>query len=609
MEGKVFRCLKFSYDCLKQKDQDCFLYCALYPEDHEIPKEEIIEHWMEEGLIDEMGTRKAMHDSGHSILKKLEENCLLESILGGTHIKMHDVVRDMAVHITRKRFLVKAGKQLEELPNEEEWTEDLEKASLMYSGISSIPQNMKVPKFQKLTNLFLSKNRLKEIPESFFEHIPYLKILDLSGNPIVNLPNSMSNLEKLIALLLRGCDRLGNLPPLSKLQSLKKLDLGNTSIYKTPPGLEMLVNLRFLNLGITKNLREIPKGLLANLCYLQYLAIHPAPTRVEDIMQLNNLEIFEGCFSNVCDFNEFIGQRNKLHKYVIWVGSYLENNGNDLYIPFLNYSTMVCLFGSNVYSGEGIIVPSDVQQLKVKCIGMRSLDDIRGLKNASGLKECEISDIFNLESLFSPESRHLETLESLELEYLPCLKAIVGKSSAGTFSSLRQIRLWECNQIKNVLSAKCVLHNLEEIIVVSCYHMEEIIESKEDGTGTSYTLPKLRTLRLRNLPKLKTICSKNTVMVCDALQLIYIDGCPKLKRIPLYLPPLDHDKEKLSLPPSLKKIQVHSKEWWESVEWDHPDAKNVLLPLLYLMHSMGEVRRRRLKEPTLKFTSSSKHML
>ncbi|WRX28450.1 NB-ARC - like 10, partial [Theobroma cacao] len=78
MEDKVFACLKFSYNRLEQKDQDCFLYCALFPEDYKIKKEEIVEYWMEEGLIDELGTRQAMQYSGHSILQKLEENCMLE---------------------------------------------------------------------------------------------------------------------------------------------------------------------------------------------------------------------------------------------------------------------------------------------------------------------------------------------------------------------------------------------------------------------------------------------------------------------------------------------------------------------------------------------------
>ncbi|WRX29048.1 NB-ARC - like 10 [Theobroma cacao] len=38
--------------------------------DYEIEKKEIVEYWMEEGLIDELGTRQAMQDSGYDELKQ-----------------------------------------------------------------------------------------------------------------------------------------------------------------------------------------------------------------------------------------------------------------------------------------------------------------------------------------------------------------------------------------------------------------------------------------------------------------------------------------------------------------------------------------------------------
>ncbi|XVE50238.1 hypothetical protein DITRI_Ditri01bG0146100 [Diplodiscus trichospermus] len=282
VKDKVFGCLKFSYDRLEQIDRDCFLYCALYPEDHEIKMEEVIEYWLEEGLIDEMGTRKAMQDSGLFILQKLEENCLLEKTWRDTHIKMHDVVRDMTLHITKRspRFLVKAGTQLKEVPDEQQWTEDLERVSLMRNSIAKIPANIQPLKCQRLTTFLLSDNSLKEIAESFFIHMPNLKILDLSRNPIVKLPDSLSDLEHLTALLLSSCGRLKNVPSLSKLKALRKLDLEKTEISEIPQGLEILVNLRYLNLGFTQ-VKEIPNELLSKLCCLQYLAIHPMPTRAE----------------------------------------------------------------------------------------------------------------------------------------------------------------------------------------------------------------------------------------------------------------------------------------------------------------------------------------
>ncbi|GKV53621.1 hypothetical protein SLEP1_g60140, partial [Rubroshorea leprosula] len=89
---RIVDCLKFSYECLEPQCQECFLYCALYPEDAEIYKEELIEYWIEEGLIYKEGiTREAMNWKGHDILDKLVDSCLLELKLwygqknGGNH--------------------------------------------------------------------------------------------------------------------------------------------------------------------------------------------------------------------------------------------------------------------------------------------------------------------------------------------------------------------------------------------------------------------------------------------------------------------------------------------------------------------------------------------
>ncbi|KAA8535624.1 hypothetical protein F0562_030627 [Nyssa sinensis] len=139
MEGQVFNLLKFSYDRLKDEIlQQCLLYCALFPEDYKIPRVDLIVDWLAEGLIDERRTRKAEYDRGHAILNKLENVCLLEKAEddeGQICVKMHDVIRDMALNITRKNgsavFLVKAGLQLLEIPNEREWSKNLERVSLM----------------------------------------------------------------------------------------------------------------------------------------------------------------------------------------------------------------------------------------------------------------------------------------------------------------------------------------------------------------------------------------------------------------------------------------------------------------------------------------------
>ncbi|WRX28324.1 NB-ARC - like 10 [Theobroma cacao] len=76
--NEIFERLKFSYDRLEDsKIQNCFLYCSLYPEDQIISRMELIEYWIDEGFL-EIGSRQEMYDRGHSILNRLENNCLLE---------------------------------------------------------------------------------------------------------------------------------------------------------------------------------------------------------------------------------------------------------------------------------------------------------------------------------------------------------------------------------------------------------------------------------------------------------------------------------------------------------------------------------------------------
>ncbi|XVF70472.1 hypothetical protein PTKIN_Ptkin11bG0164200 [Pterospermum kingtungense] len=237
LDVEIFERLKFSYDRLRDpRIQNCFLYCSLYPEDYEIYKVELIENWIDDGLLDGFGTRQGKHDRGHSILNVLQNNCLLERGIDGylgEQVKMHDVLRDMALDIKSEgpKFMVKASMQLKELPGKNEWTVNLEKVSLMHNSIfGEIPPHI-TPGCPDLSTLLLQRNHgLRSIPDSFFKHMPGLKVLNLSSTQITALPDSILNLKNLNALILVQCFMLRYLPSLAKLRALRKLDLFGTDI-------------------------------------------------------------------------------------------------------------------------------------------------------------------------------------------------------------------------------------------------------------------------------------------------------------------------------------------------------------------------------------------
>ncbi|XVF78097.1 hypothetical protein PTKIN_Ptkin14bG0101400 [Pterospermum kingtungense] len=612
LETEIFECLIYSYERLGDpRIQNCFLYCALYPEDHAIKRRELIEKWIDEKLIDECESRQMMYDQGHSVLNKLEKHCLLEkcqtqSLFPEEGVKMHDVLRDMALSIrsVSPRFMVKAGMQLKRLPGENEWTDDLEKVSLMCNSISEIPEDIS-PKCYVLSTLLLQENgEMKRISGSFFEHMSGLKVLDLSYTSISVLPQGISDLQNLVSLVLRGCDKLRQVPSLAKLTTLRKLDLFNTAIEEVPHGIEMLVNLTYLGLH-SESLKELPKGILPKLSRLQYLST-TLSLQGEEVAKLRNLETLAGLFPEWQGFQtyaKFTACQKWPNNYVLVVGEvwppevefnlvkYLEKPEFFKEINFIN-----CETGKE----HEVPLPNDVESLNVrKCHDLNSLSNISLFHEANKLKRCYISKCEGMECVFDLSLSSRNSLDNIELLLLremcnllelvrvrvTALPASQSPTLPAIFSSLKIFIIGECMKMKKLFTIELLqgLQNLEEIEVRNCIEMEEIIASEEEMgdniTATTFALPKLRELWLICLPELKTFSRTEAMIGSDSVQYIWISGCPKLNRmVPLFLPLQENGLP--APPPGLKEISVWPRQWWESVEWDDPNAKHVLSPFV-----------------------------
>ncbi|GLU15721.1 hypothetical protein SLE2022_321900 [Rubroshorea leprosula] len=605
-DQKIFKRLRFSYDRLNNsKIQNCFLYCSLFPEDYPFERKELVEGWIDEGLIDVLPSRKEAYERGQAFLNRLVKNCLLEKTVNwrGDVFKMHDVLRDMAIKSIGPEFgyMVKAGMKLTEVPEQRGWGNDLKKVSLMENKISKIPIGL-CPKCPTLSTLILSKNyKLSKIPKSFFEGMPELKVLDLSETGIEALPNSISNLEKLSSMRLRQCRRLRYLPSLAKLTVLKKLDLFGSRIEGVPQGTEKLISLEYLDLSDCDNLEEIPVGMLSNLSNLQYLLLGHEKLKIKgkEVARLSKLETFYGLFDDIQGYNYFVKSQDFqiLTDYDVAVGVEAEAHGVIVSVVRVmeRILTNVTLTGqkksvveiNNWDLGEEcIVLPDNIQKLKIrKCKNMRSsLNKAALLEKATELSYCCIDSCEDMECVVDLDSSSypvLDKLEELRLLELPKLSVLVRVEEVATpphvFSNLKKLHIWDCSGMRKLLPLELLqaFQNLEVIDVRWCKQMEEIIASSDsDASSDQFTFPKLRTLLLTDLPQLKSMCSAKGVMVCDSIEKIQIWKCWKLKRIPVQLPLLDNGQ-----PSHLREIKIdeESKEWWESVEWDH---KNLLQPFL-----------------------------
>ncbi|GAV75442.1 NB-ARC domain-containing protein [Cephalotus follicularis] len=172
MGDKVLPVLKYSYDSIRDgKIKSCFLYCALFPEDFSIPKEELIEYWIGEGFLDGYD-RSGAENEGYEIIGFLLQASLLEDGDENNSVKMHDVVREMALWIAngcgksvKDHYLVRAGARLVEAPDVAEWKEST-RVSLMINQIKNLTQ---APECPNLLTLFLCSNYLENIVDDFFQ--------------------------------------------------------------------------------------------------------------------------------------------------------------------------------------------------------------------------------------------------------------------------------------------------------------------------------------------------------------------------------------------------------------------------------------------------------
>ncbi|XP_059445390.1 uncharacterized protein LOC132177168 [Corylus avellana] len=181
--------------------------------------------------------------------------------------------------------LMCGGLGLTEPPKDEEW-ENAKKIYLMDNELSDLPKNPRCP---VLSTLFLQRNyKLRTIPPSFFDHMPALQILNLSGTGIKSLPESIIRLVSLKRLFLNDCHRFMILSPkVGELEQLEVLDLEGTDIMDLPKEIKELTNLTCLEVSFCAYLSNgrratqsdvvVPCGIISALSHLEELNMSVNP--------------------------------------------------------------------------------------------------------------------------------------------------------------------------------------------------------------------------------------------------------------------------------------------------------------------------------------------
>ncbi|XP_077222568.1 disease resistance protein At4g27190-like [Tasmannia lanceolata] len=587
MEPKVFRSLKLSYDYLEEYNiKLCFLYCALYPDDYKIEVSDLVRYWTMEGFAKIVDNLENASNKAYKIIEILKDACLLEecrseesplkeSLLEESNsyfVKMHDLIRDLAIWITSSssveqgpKFLVKAGMGLKEAPKENMW-KGVERVSLMVNDIKRLPTRPNCP---TLVTLFLQKNLvLGTIPDSFFGLMPRLGVLDLSDTNIESLPISFSSLVNLRVLILSRCHSLIKVPPLKHLTNLQFLDLRECSrIGELPQSIGELVNLKSLDLSYLPNVTTIPPSTICCLSSLQQLITIGTPiewakdenegtscslAELATLTHLDLLDITVKDFDCLAQDSFQLPSLSKFHLEFGKTGAYKFTR------PTLHINKKLC-----VYDCESFPLCCKIIQGCAEGLGIYSCEGLtQGISEIAGdsltLRNLEIA--FCLKVYCIIDNREVgHNIEWMKLSNLPNLKKLIVEDGSLSLRHLKTLDIGSCERSSGTLfSSNLVQHlnNLESFRIANCDKIVELIEQPILNDA----LPSLRKLRILGLKGLKSIC--NPKVSFASLQEMEIAKCPKLKKLP-----------------RCPRIQIFKaeKKWIEELDWEDGENTKSLL--------------------------------
>ncbi|XP_075648640.1 disease resistance protein RPM1-like [Castanea sativa] len=227
--------LLLSFKDLSHHLKHCFLYCSFFPEDYMIRRKRLMKLWFAEGFIEQV-EGSTPEEVAESYLEKLVFRNMLQVVRRNEFgrpkaFKMHDVMRDLALSISKKEnfgVVRNGGEEMAEC-----------KARRI-----SIYTNKELRSFFGVSKLrsFLVFNKLKTLPSG----IEMLRVLDWAGAEIDELPNKVVNLFNLRYLNLKGTS-IKELPKsISRLLNLQSLDISDTRIKALPRKIGKLKNLQYL---------------------------------------------------------------------------------------------------------------------------------------------------------------------------------------------------------------------------------------------------------------------------------------------------------------------------------------------------------------------------
>ncbi|PKU80399.1 Disease resistance protein RGA2 [Dendrobium catenatum] len=500
-QNDISSVLKLSYIFLPRVLQNCLSFSAIFPQDYEYDKDDLIRMWIALGFIQLPNIPgETLKDVGERYFDFLVKKSLFDKFQSkhGIYYKLHDLLHMLVRSVSTQECFSVIG--------DEELLLGIPKTIrhlFVYTKNFEVLRKMK--SFRNLRSLFLLYNHYE----------------DFADGVLIEIFETLRS----IRLLYICAPCLKHIPEVEHLTHLRYLNIVDTRVTRLPRSLSNLYHLQFLICDENfSNLREddfLPRD-LNNLLNLYYMKL-PFPG-MYDIGKLNSLQELDGFYV-----------QNK-------AGYKLEE---------LEHMNELCVLTINFLEN----VKDSRDACNAKLCDKRNLTDLslvwRNIRRRDHYRSSDLMShgVSNLDENVLDKLEPHSSLKKLKINSFMGTRSAIWMNNDNLISNLEYIQLEDC------LAWQILPHfgHLPFLKYLYLRNMPKVkrFDYKFHGHDKDCLFPSLQVLDIKNLNALEDwFDTRTTVNGClfPCLTAMCLHECPSLQELP-------------SLPPKLKELEMVNIGW------------------------------------------------
>ncbi|KAL5755792.1 hypothetical protein ACOSQ2_020538 [Xanthoceras sorbifolium] len=513
-EKRIFTPLLLSYFDLPSELKRCFLYCAIFPKDYVMKKDQLIKLWMAQDYL-RTQRNKDVELVGEENFEKLAMRSFFQDFErdkdDGSIVscKMHDMVHDSAQYLTKNECFSVEVDDSEGFPLNSSYSKARHSMIVLKNNASVSTSNFHENRLRSLIFDYGYRWRIQRLLSlgfvrrrdhtcidisNLFNYLTCVRALRFYGKSIADIPSGISKLTHLRYLEVSKNDDIIELPEaVCELYNLQTIDISDCyNLNKLPEGIGKLVNLRHLiNYGSFCECIYMPKGIERLTCLRTLSKVIVSGDKKACTFEcLRNLNHLGGSLEIRCRGVD-LGEINKAE--------------------FKNKTKLI-----NEEALEDFQPPPNLESLEL--IGYEGTSRCNWIASLTKLRMVYFSGWSGTELL--PPLGKLQFLERLLIRYMESVKRV-----GDEFLGMESDNLSASSSSSSVTA----FPKLQSLEFDNMQDWEEWdYQTSGRGGEDIKIMPCLRYLEISSCPKLKTL--PDYILQSTTLEELVISGCSILER-------------------------------------------------------------------------------